>query len=77
MSILASSPSQKCEPANLGEQKTAGIGGLGVKCVRQRDTVCQRYSQLLDSDVLQIAKYSESGPIIKITTASIVYIRNI
>ena len=27
--------------------------------------------------MLQIAKYSESGPIIKITTASIEYIRNI
>lgn len=43
----------------------------------QADTVCQRYSQLLDSDVLQIAKYSKSGPIIKITAASIEYIRNI
>lgn len=43
----------------------------------QADTVCQRYSQLLDSDVLQIAKYSKSGTIIKITAASIEYIRNI
>lgn len=43
----------------------------------QADTVCQRYSQLLDCDVLQIAKYSKSGPITKITAVSIEYIKNI